>query len=441
MRRKSRQQQAPVLQETQTSSQTEPFGVWTQADLRALAQQRFPHRDSFPTARGLINRFLLQDGFLYRDLRIALFWLGFGLLEVPTVDEPTIGLVPLCKDLNTYADTAAELGYDPSASVHERPVCLLSEADGQPAVLPQGHHFDLVMSTDISGSGDDWINEDSDCDRATELGTAACSFRGPGPSSSSGAAPSHSSSSSSGPFPLGRPLTAFPWLSGGDGGYGVAEESEWEENVEDPVDSYGSRSSAWLDAATPQNSAARAARGQAKAGASVCSRGAGGSQREAWAWQDFDEAFDEENAAEFDEVDDTVSQAFTYKVKLLHAGGWSSSSGSEGHNTPPTPPASSSAAAHAAAVASAAAEAQQAGGLDADRVGQFTVSFVSDLQLHEDLEETSCLCTFCLDEMELGEELCRLPCMHTFHRRCVHAWLERDRRCMLCRLDITRPCG
>merc|ERR1712203_1089527 len=109
--------------------------------------------------------------------------------------------------------------------------------------------------------------------------------------------------------------------------------------------------------------------------------------------------------------------------------------GSEGHNTPPAPPASSS----VNAAATAAAVAQQAGGLDADRVGQFTVSFVSDLQLYEDLEETSCLCTFCLEEMKLGEELCRLPCMHTFHRRCVHAWLERDRRCMLCRLDITKP--
>mmetsp|Transcript_99945 Transcript_99945/g.264065 ORF Transcript_99945/g.264065 Transcript_99945/m.264065 type:complete len:111 (+) Transcript_99945:2-334(+) len=81
------------------------------------------------------------------------------------------------------------------------------------------------------------------------------------------------------------------------------------------------------------------------------------------------------------------------------------------------------------------------GGLAADHMEQFTVSFVSDLQLHEDLEETSLLCTFCLEEMQIGEELCRLPCMHTFHRSCVHGWLARDRRCMLCRLDVTRPRG
>jgi hypothetical protein len=131
--------------------------------------------------------------------------------------------------------------------------------------------------------------------------------------------------------------------------------------------------------------------------------------------------------------------ALSVKVKLLHAGGWSESSGSEGHRTPPTPaPASSSQSAGASGTRELA---QQGGGLDADHVEQFTVSFVSDSQLHEELEEISALCTFCLDDMKIGEELCRLPCMHTFHRRCVHAWLERDRRCMLCRLDITRPCG
>jgi len=139
-----------------------------------------------------------------------------------------------------------------------------------------------------------------------------------------------------------------------------------------------------------------------------------------------------------DEVD--VEHELSVKVKLIYAGGWSDSSGSEGHRTPPTPPPpASSSAANAAAAASA--RAQQVGGLDADHVEQFTVSFISDVQMHEDLAETSCLCTFCLDDMNVGEELCRLPCMHTFHRRCVHAWLERDRRCMLCRLDITRPRG
>jgi len=153
-------------------------------------------------------------------------------------------------------------------------------------------------------------------------------------------------------------------------------------------------------------------------------------------------------APDQEDEDNAASQALSYKVKLLHAGGWSSSSsGSEGQRTPPAPPpppshggpGGSSSAFGPPQVAGSGGEA--AGGLETDHMEQFTVSFVSDLQVHEDLEETSVLCTFCLDEMQIGEELCRLPCMHTFHRSCVHAWLARDRRCMLCRLDVTRPRG
>merc|ERR1719210_2738579 len=101
-----------------------PFGSWAQADLLALP--RFPGRDSFPMAKDLIDRFH-EDDLDYRDLRIALFWLGFGLLEMPTRERPTMSLVPLCKDLASYEDTAVELGYSPSASVHARPVCLQPE--------------------------------------------------------------------------------------------------------------------------------------------------------------------------------------------------------------------------------------------------------------------------------------------------------------------------
>ncbi|CAE8730336.1 unnamed protein product, partial [Polarella glacialis] len=126
-------------------------------------------------------------------------------------------------------------------------------------------------------------------------------------------------------------------------------------------------------------------------------------------------------------------QALSIKVKLLHAGGWSSSSGSSDGNRsqPPSP----------RPTASSSGGAQQAQGLEVNHMQQFTVSFVSGISSEEEHGETNCLCTFCLDDMQPGEELCRLPCMHTFHRRCVHAWLARDRRCMLCRLDVTRPDG
>mmetsp|Transcript_52164 Transcript_52164/g.167109 ORF Transcript_52164/g.167109 Transcript_52164/m.167109 type:complete len:416 (-) Transcript_52164:7-1254(-) len=415
MRRPRKSRQAPsAAQQASQSPRAGPFGAWAQADLWALP--RFPDRDSFPRAKELINRFL-RDALTYRDLRIALFWLGFGLLEVPTPERPAMSLVPLCKDLDTYAETAAELGYDPGASVHARPVCPRDETAQRAAGL---------------------------------LGAAVGAPEGLGPSSSS-SSQGHSSSSSSAPGAPAASSAGPPAPSGlgPTGGLHWTEEEHAAEEGERARPSFKGSEGLWLAAEDAEEAdfggkddealyysdeenqdgdcGARGGwpssyYGVAAAGDSSLPGGGGASS---WQW-------DEEDA---EGIGDAASQVLAYKVKLLHAGGWSSSSGSEGNSTPPTPPASSSAA-------GTAAEAQQVGGgLNADHVGQFTVSFVSDLQLHEELEETSCLCCFCLDDMKIGEELCRLPCMHTFHRHCVYAWLERDRRCMLCRLDVTRPCG
>lgn len=395
-------------------SERSPFGIWSEAELKALP--RFPHHDSFQIAKGLINRFLLQEeGLAYRDLRIALFWLGFGLLDVPTPAEPTMHLVPLCKDLDSYTETATELGYDPSSSVHSRPICRSHTRAQARSAMPPWHHS--VSSSSGYSS------------QRTE--------RGPSSSSSSATAVAHSS----GPPPKSPPpLQAVGRHKPPQNGYqGSAQISirhspccsvpdTWrcEEN-DTPPEEEGSKCLRkvgrphWLRSNDPPSDE-EAAEGSSDSNSSpeVGSRGASTTGR-AWAWRDF----------AYGGFTLEPEQALACKVKLLHAGGWStSSSGSEGGRTPPTPTAASS-----------TATAAQAKGLNSDHIEQFTVSFVSDLSLHEDLEETCCLCTFCLDEMRIGDELCRLPCMHTFHRHCVHAWLARDRRCMLCRLDVTHPCG
>jgi len=380
--RKSRQPQA-LAQQALANTHAGPFGAWTQADLWALP--RFPDRDSFATAKGFINQFLLRDGLTYRDLRIALFWLGFGLLEVPTPEEPTMSLVPLCKDLETYAETATELGYDPGASVHERPVCPRADATRQQAVA-QATVCVVGPSSSSSSQG-------------------SSSSSAPIAAAASSAAPAQAADCerACGAHPLDVRTAEME-----DAWHAAAQASAW--FIDEDEDPWPAGEENKDEAASDTCGAGYAATGSPLEG--------GGASSRAWACGEVD-------ATELD----AESQVLSYKVKLLHAGGWSSSSGSEGNRTPPTPPASSSAAA------------AEAGGLNADHVGQFTVTFVSDLQLHEELSETSCLCTFCLDEMKIGEELCRLPCMHTFHQRCVYAWLERDRRCMLCRLDVTRPCG
>jgi hypothetical protein len=50
-------------------------------------------------------------------------------------------------------------------------------------------------------------------------------------------------------------------------------------------------------------------------------------------------------------------------------------------------------------------------------------------------------CTVCLDSLAAGEETRRLPCQHTFHRRCIDHWLLTRRKCPLCNLNIIRHFG
>mmetsp|Transcript_107662 Transcript_107662/g.309910 ORF Transcript_107662/g.309910 Transcript_107662/m.309910 type:complete len:468 (+) Transcript_107662:152-1555(+) len=397
-----------------------PFGGWSQAELRRLP--RFPHRDSFPMARALINDYLFGEGTLcYRDLQIALFWLGFGLLDIPTPEEQTLGLVPLCKDLNTYADVAQELGYDPTSSVHCWPVCRpASPADtgGQhrhQQQQPQQHqqhqqqaHHQRHQTRQQSHQQRRTTKEPA---TRAMLTRGACTFGPAATSSSSGSSSSAGACAAIGPGGAPRGNTAPCWQ----------EQAAVKEEAFCSSDSEGGDEDINNVTVDPWSCSRAGA-------ASSCGAGGGAASSH------------RRNSATAGVAEVEV---LPFKVKLLHAGGWSSSSGSgssAGQRTPPTPhgPAGSSGGANHGQVQQGN-QPGDSGGLGLDTLEQFTISFVSGLQLHEDLEETSVLCTVCLEEMQIGEELCRLPCMHTFHRCCVHAWLARDRRCMLCRLDVTRP--
>lgn len=455
---------------------TEPFGSWMQDDLESLP--RFPHRDSLPAAKGFISQYL-QGSLDYQDLRIALFWLGFGLLDVPTLEEPTMSLVPLCKDLDTYVEIAIELGYDPTASVHLRPSCrTVAVEQARPQIANNN-----ATSSGSRPSNSSFVASAGSSSSAALLADAevSLSFRPPpriedAEETSAGTciescrptrevalegqacrAPQRRGQRSS---RSAVDIVSIPREISGTDMSRVREIGEEgmcrrREDLEASGDHYERTSR--LPAASTEDayafwqssSTSRANRRKE-------------SELPPWYYLDYCEEENEVGARQsgssaylegmnIDHVGDVQraagssasSQALVwnvrseemelaYKVKLLYAGGWSDSSSSEGNRTPPTPPVPASSSAGLLA---------QAGGLDADHVEQFTVTFISDVQMHEDLEEISCLCTFCLDDMKVGEELCRLPCMHTFHKRCVHAWLERDRRCMLCRLDITRPRG
>lgn len=52
-------------------------------------------------------------------------------------------------------------------------------------------------------------------------------------------------------------------------------------------------------------------------------------------------------------------------------------------------------------------------------------------------------CTVCLERLEAGHRIWRLPCMHAFHEVCMIRFLQpRNARsaCPICRCDIKRAC-
>lgn len=51
-------------------------------------------------------------------------------------------------------------------------------------------------------------------------------------------------------------------------------------------------------------------------------------------------------------------------------------------------------------------------------------------------EERNCM--VCLEAFHVGEDLCILPCLHRYHKNCIDLWLARDRRCPVCKHDVTQ---
>lgn len=47
-------------------------------------------------------------------------------------------------------------------------------------------------------------------------------------------------------------------------------------------------------------------------------------------------------------------------------------------------------------------------------------------------------CIICLENFEIGEYTCLLPCTHLFHRDCIHSWLSQSRSCPICKFEISK---
>lgn len=53
-----------------------------------------------------------------------------------------------------------------------------------------------------------------------------------------------------------------------------------------------------------------------------------------------------------------------------------------------------------------------------------------------DLKEGGRECVICKEEMKVGRDVCKLPCEHLFHWRCVLPWLKNNDMCPCCRYRL-----
>ena len=46
-------------------------------------------------------------------------------------------------------------------------------------------------------------------------------------------------------------------------------------------------------------------------------------------------------------------------------------------------------------------------------------------------------CIICLSDLEIGDKVTSLPCLHIFHTDCIKNWLQNKNHCPICKFEIT----
>ena len=62
------------------------------------------------------------------------------------------------------------------------------------------------------------------------------------------------------------------------------------------------------------------------------------------------------------------------------------------------------------------------------------------LKVYKLLEKKEEKCSICMCEINIDEEVCDLPCTHTFHNECIQPWLKNyNYKCPVCRTEVGKP--
>ena len=63
-------------------------------------------------------------------------------------------------------------------------------------------------------------------------------------------------------------------------------------------------------------------------------------------------------------------------------------------------------------------------------------SYVSNIELYKNQEIQEC--SICLDEIQIGEFVYKLPCKHVFHDICIEPWVKTKTTCPKCRYCLEK---
>jgi len=73
------------------------------------------------------------------------------------------------------------------------------------------------------------------------------------------------------------------------------------------------------------------------------------------------------------------------------------------------------------------------------RLQQYRANQMLTAHIYNITGNTEITCSICLDIFNPGENVCKLPCNHEFHKSCIDPWIAANHAtCPMCRHDMTQ---